>query len=300
MPEADPSPGGAGPPGGRAGRPALVGAAARGHAAPMTSEATWLDSMPAVYDQRLGPALFEPFAAELAARAAALRPARVLEVAAGTGVVTRRLRAALPDASILATDLNAGMVARGSARVPEVEWRAADAVDLGVPAGSVDLVVCSFGVMFVPDKRAALAEAARALAPGGTLLLTSWDVVERSAFPAALVTALAEVLPDQTPQFLERVPHGYADPDVIAADVAAAGLTVEELVTVTLTGEAPSARSLAEGFCLGTPLRFALELHGSLEELTGAVADRMTALLGEGPVRGDLTAHVVTARPPLP
>ncbi len=261
-----------------------------------TSTTTWLDSMPAVYDQLLGPALFEPFAAELATRAAALRPARVLEVAAGTGVVTRRLRAALPDAAVLATDLNPGMVARGSERVPEVEWRAADAADLGVPDASVDLVVCSFGVMFVEDKRAAFAEAARVLTPGGTLLFTAWDVVGRSAFPAALVTALGEVLPDQTPQFIERVPHGYADPEAIAADVAAGGLAVEELTTVTLTGEAPSARSLAEGFCLGTPLRFALELHGSLGGLTDAVAERMTALLGEGPVRGDLTAHVVTAR----
>ncbi len=262
----------------------------------MTTEATWAASMPAVYDERLGPALFDPFAVELAARAAALQPAHVLEVAAGTGVVTRRLRAALPDATVVATDLNPGMVAVGAGRVPGVTWRVADAAELGVPDGSVDLVVCSFGVMFFPDRPAAFAEAARVLAPGGTLLLTVWDAVQRSTFPAALVTALAQVLPGRTPQFIERVPHGYADPARITADVAAGGLAVEELRTVTLTGEASSARSLAEGFCLGTPLRFALELQGSLDELTAAVADRMTALLGEGPVRGDLTAHVVTAR----
>jgi SAM-dependent methyltransferase len=264
----------------------------------MTTEATWLESMPAVYDRCLGGPLFEPFAVELAARAATRQPGRVLEIAAGTGIVTRRLRGALPEAAIVATDLNPGMVAAGSERVPDVEWRAADALDLGVPGGSVDLVACSFGVMFFPDRPAAFAEAARVLAPGGRLLFTTWDVVERSAFPAAAVTALAEVLPDQTPQFIERVPHGYADPELITADVVAGGLVVDVLDTVVLTGEASSARALAEGFCLGTPLRFALELHGSLEELTGAVADRMTALLGEGPVRGDLTAHVVTARAP--
>ncbi|SEO47298.1 class I SAM-dependent methyltransferase [Trujillonella endophytica] len=264
----------------------------------MTTEATWLESMPAVYDRHLGAALFEPFARELAGRAAALRPARVLEVAAGTGIGTRRLRAALPDAAILATDLNPAMVAAGAERVPDVEWRAADALDLGVPDGSVDLVACSFGVMFVPDKPGAFAEVARVLAPGGTLLFTAWDDVARSTFPAALVTALAEVLPEQTPQFIERVPHGYADPATIAVDVAAGSLAVQDLTTLTLTGEAPSARSLAEGFCLGTPLRFALELHGPLGELTDAIADRMTALLGEGPVRGDLTAHVVTASRP--
>jgi SAM-dependent methyltransferase len=264
----------------------------------MTTEATWFESMPAVYDGCLGGALFEPFAAELAGRAARLAPARVLEVAAGTGIVTRALHAALPRASIVATDLNAGMVAHGAWRVPTVEWRRAEATELGEPDGSVDLVVCSFGVMFFPDRPAAFAEAARVLTPDGALLFTSWDVIGRSAFPAALMAALAEVLPEQTPQFLERVPHGYTDPGRISADVAAGGLTVEELTTVCLTGEAPSARALAEGFCLGTPLRFALELHGSLEELTDGIAERMTVLLGDGPVRGDLTAHVVTARRP--
>ncbi|MGY1744241.1 class I SAM-dependent methyltransferase [Blastococcus sp. SYSU D00695] len=263
----------------------------------MTTEATWLDSMPAVYDRCLGPALFEPYAAELATRAARLHPARVLEVAAGTGRVTRRLREALPEAAITATDLNPGMVAAGAQRVPGVEWRAADALDLGVPAASVDLVVCSFGIMFVPDRPAAAAEAARVLAPGGTLLLSVWDDVRASTFPTALVEALAQVLPDRTPQFIERVPHGYADPARITADLAAGGLAVAELVTVSLTGHASSARDLAEGFCLGTPLRFALELHGPLDELTSAVADRMTALLGEGPLTGGLAAHVVTAHP---
>ena len=262
----------------------------------MTTDAAWLDSMPAVYDRCLGGALFEPFAVDLARRAAAASPARVLEVAAGTGVVTRHLRAALPAAEVLATDLNPGMVAAGAERVPDVEWRVADAVDLGVADASVDLVVCSFGVMFFPDKPAAFAEVARVLAPGGRMLFTAWDVVGRSPFPAALVTAVGKVLPEQTPQFIERVPHGYADPATIAADVTAGGLVVEELETVVLTGEAPSARSLAEGFCLGTPLRFALELHGPLGELTDAVGERMTAVLGEGPVRGDLAAHVVTAR----
>ena len=262
----------------------------------MTTEATWLDSMPAVYDRCLGGALFEPFAVHLAGRAAEFHPGRVLEIAAGTGVVTRRLRAALPDADVLATDLNPGMVAAGARHVPEVDWRVADAVDLGVPDGSVDLLVCSFGVMFFPDRVAAFAEASRALAPGGRMLFTAWDAVERSPFPAALVTALGEVLPDRTPQFIERVPHGYADPAAIRADVAAGGLVVEALDAVVLPGEAPSARTLAEGFCLGTPLRFALELQGSLGELTDAVGERMTAVLGEGPVRGDLAAHVVTAR----
>lgn len=84
------------------------------------------------------------------------------------------------------------------------------------------MIVCQFGAMFFPDKPAAYAEAARVLAPGGTLLLTVWDTVETSDFPAALVASLAAVLPENPPDFVARVPHGYADPDRTAPTSARA------------------------------------------------------------------------------
>ena len=72
-------------------------------------------------------------------------------------------------------------------------------------------------------------------------------------------------------------------------------MSIERLV---LSGSVTSAAALAEGFCLGTPLRFALEERGSLEELTLAMADDMTARLGEGPLSGSLAGFLVTARNP--
>ncbi|MGY1743350.1 MULTISPECIES: class I SAM-dependent methyltransferase [unclassified Blastococcus] len=261
----------------------------------MTSaDAVWVEDMPATYDRLLGPALFAPFARELAGRAARLGPARVLEVAAGTGIVTRQVCAALPRAYVLATDLNPAMAARGAAGVPRARWAVADALALPVADAAADLVVCSFGAMFFPDRPAAYAEAARALAAGGTALFTIWDDVARSTLPAALHRAVAAVVPDDPPDFVARVPHGYADPERIARDLAAGGLDAR-LETVRLVGETASVAELAEGFVRGTPLRAALAGHGELADMVRAVAAHMAAEVGEGPVRGEVTAHVVTA-----
>lgn len=264
----------------------------------MTGDASWLDSMPEVYDRCLGPALFAPYARHLAGLAAQHAPGAVLEVAAGTGIVTGELVRALPAARITATDLNTAMVSWAAQRVPGADWRAADAQCLEFPDASFDMVVCQFGVMFFPNKQQAFAEAARVLRPGGVFLFTVWDVVETSPFPAALVTSLAAITPDDPPDFVVRIPHGYHDPDRIRADAAAGGLRVERVERLVLLGSAPSAHVIAEGFCGGTPLRFALEQRGDLHQLTTALGEHMALKLGAGPLEGELTGYVITARRP--
>lgn len=264
----------------------------------MSNDASWVGSMPEVYDSALGPALFAPYAAHLAALIAPLNPQRVLELAAGTGIATKELVRTLPGADVVATDLNPAMVSWAADRVEGATWLTADAQHLDFPDAAFDVVVCQFGVMFFPDRPGAFAEAARVLKPGGTLLFTVWDTVAGSRFPAALVDSLAAVLPEDPPTFVVRVPHGYADPDQITSDLQAGGLHPESIERVVLHGSAPSARVLTEGFCLGTPLRFALEERGPLEALTRSLAEEMTTRLGDGPLTGELTAIVVTARRP--
>lgn len=254
--------------------------------------------MPEVYDECLGPALFAPFAARVAAAAAARSPKRVLELAAGTGILTAELVRALPGAEITATDLNPAMVGWGAGRVPGPSWHQADAQHLDFPDGRFDLVACQFGAMFFPDKPAAFAEAARVLAPGGTALYAIWDRVEASGLPAAMAESLRAVLPENPPDFIVRVPHGYCEPDRIAADLRAGGLVEVGIERVVLRGEAASAAELTRGFCLGTPLRFALQERGSLPELADRLAEQMRARLGDGPVAGELAAFLVTAAAP--
>ena len=263
----------------------------------MAKDAEWVESMPERYERGLGAALFGPYARELADRAAELAPRTVLEIAAGTGIVTAELARTLPDADIVATDLNAAMVEFGSARVPSAQWRVADAEHLGVDDDSVDLLVCQFGVMFFPDRPASFAEARRVLRAQGTYLFAVWDEVHSSELSGAVTDALAELQPDDPPTFLSRVPYGYHDPDTIRAELAAGGLRAAAIDRVELTGIAPSAREFAEGICLGTPLRFDIEQRGDLASTVHAVADAMTARFGTGEVSGRLTALLVSAVP---
>src|SRR3712207_1379945 len=119
-----------------------------------TSDTKFAGSIPAIYEQCLGPLLFAPYAEDLAERLTVLRPQRVLETAAGTGIVTRALARAMPDAEITATDLNQAMLdhAQTELNAPNVTWHQADALSLPFENASFDAVVCQFGVMFFPDK----------------------------------------------------------------------------------------------------------------------------------------------------
>ncbi len=253
-------------------------------------DAVWSGSMPQEYDDGLGDVLFRPPARHTAERLAALLPGggRVLELAAGTGIVTAEL-VRLPGVEVTATDLNPGMVAYGAARVPAATWRAADALALDEADGAYDAVVCQFGVMFFPDRVRGMAEARRVLRPGGVLVVTSWDAVRDSNdVTRALVEALEEVLPDDPPDFPVRVPHGYCDPARLAADLQAAGLRDVEVRVVERTGGARSADVLARGFTRGTPLRAELAARGDLDALQAALAGALRRRLGDGPVSGRL------------
>src|SRR5262249_21293249 len=119
------------------------------------SDAAFIGSIPTIYEQYLVPMLFEPYAEDLAARLARRPITGVLEIAAGTGALTRALAKALPpSAAIVATDLNQDMLNRAAENpmARPVEWRVADAMGLPFADQEFDAVVCQFGVMFFPDK----------------------------------------------------------------------------------------------------------------------------------------------------
>src|SRR5262249_20509825 len=146
----------------------------------MSSEkvAAFAGTLAEFYDLYLVPLNFAPYAEVVAHRAKALLPRRVLETAAGTGVVTEALARILPsEATIMATDLNQAMIERGKARpgMERVHWQQADAMKLPFLDGAFDLIVCQFGVMFFPDKRESFKETFRVLTPGGTYLFVLWD-----------------------------------------------------------------------------------------------------------------------------
>ena len=253
--------------------------------------------MPDAYDRWLVPVMFRPYAVALAQRVADLEPVRVLEVAAGTGVVTQKLLETLPHGTVTATDLNPAMVAIGSSRAPGASWQQADALELPFPDAAFELVLCQFGVMFFPDKPAAFRQARRVLTPTGRFLFTSWDSLQANTFAAALVDSLKRVFPENPPTFVAAVPHGYSDLAIITADLAEGGMQVLAAETLILQGRAESAADFARGLCTGSPLRFALEARGDLGQITETIAEDMEAQMGPGPVFGQLAAHVIEAGP---
>jgi ubiquinone/menaquinone biosynthesis C-methylase UbiE len=255
----------------------------------------WVESMPLAYERWLVPTVFQPFAVDLARRIARHRPRHVLELAAGTGVLTRELVSALPSARIVATDLNVAMVDLGRRGVPQASWRQADALSLRFDRGEFDVVVCQFGVMFFPDKQLAFAEVRRVLAPDGRFAFSTWAPLETHAFQAAVHAAVVRVFPDDTPVFLAAVPHGYADRDEFVRELRLAGYDRVDVESVTLHGQANSAADIVTGYCLGTPLRAGIAARGDLAEITAAVVKEVEAQLGGGPVGGQMTAYLVEA-----
>jgi SAM-dependent methyltransferase len=262
-----------------------------------SSDELFTGSIPGLYESHLVPLLFEPYAADLANRIASRSVARVLEIAAGTGVVTRRLAAVLPErVSIVATDLNQPMVdqavAIGTAR--PVEWRQADAMELPFPDGTFDAVLCQFGVMFVPDRPKAFSETRRVLRPGGAFIFNVWDRIEENEIADTVMTALESLFPADPPRFLTRTPYGYHDRPTIGRDLAAGGFTASpDISTVPARSRAASSRIPAVGFCQGTPLRAEIEAS-RLGEATDRVTESLTQRFGPGPVDAKIQAHVVT------
>lgn len=223
----------------------------------MTSDPTqFVGDIPESYDRGLGPHIFEPYAADLAARVAAFRPARVLEIAAGTGIVTRKLRDALPESSTLtASDLNAPMldVARAKFSPQErVAFETADAMALPFDEGAFDAVACQFGVMFFPDKPQAYREARRVLAPGGRYLFNVWDSRANNPFARIAHDVISGFFPADPPQFY-AVPFSYNDADEMRRALVDAGFVCDAIEIVKF--EQPfDAASFARGLVHGNPV----------------------------------------------
>ncbi|WP_244458076.1 class I SAM-dependent methyltransferase [Roseomonas fluvialis] len=233
-------------------------------------------------------------------RFAGLSEGRLLEVAAGTGILTRALDATLPPAvRINATDLNPAMLDHAATRLesPRVTWTPANAQDLPFPDGTYDAVACQFGVMFFPEMQGAFAEARRVLKPGGLYVFNVWDRLEENDFAMVVTQAAGAWFPNDPPLFLARTPHGHHDVAVLADRLRRVGFSTIAAEKVARYSIARDARAPAMGYCQGTPLRAEIEARGAglLAEVTDAAARAIAARFGEGRVTGRIRAHVISA-----
>jgi len=244
-----------------------------------TNVAGFTGNIPEHYDQGLGPVLFTDYAADIVGRVAAFNPKRVLETAAGTGLVTRRLRDALPHADITATDLNPPMLEVAKAKFkPEdaIKFRPADAQALPFPDSAFDAMVCQFGVMFYPDKEKSYREAFRVLAPGGRYFFNVWDSTAHNRFAGIAHEIVSEFFAVDPPQFYQT-PFGYYKIDPIKEALQGAGFRDITISVVRNDKRVADPAKFARGVVFGSPLIDQIKARGGIDP--EAVYEKIRATL---------------------
>ena len=248
------------------------------------------------YEDYLVPLIFDDYARDLARTLAKNPGARVLETAAGTGVVTRHLQNTLNGAGrITATDINEGMLEVAAERTNgKVAYQVADATDLPFDDASFDAVGCQFGVMFFPDRHRGFTEAARVLRSEGQFVFNLWDSLDHNRFPQVVHETVTALYPNQPMDFM-TVPFCRQDLTAIKDELEAAGFSHIEIVVMPETSRATSAKDVVAGFVAGSPLRLALEEHGRLDEARNAVEQALISEFGDGPIQAPMQATRISA-----
>lgn len=253
-----------------------------------------------LYDRHLGPALFHPYAVDLARRVADCTNGAVLELACGTGILTQQLRNKLkPDVSLMATDLNLGMLDYAQAKLKDVmgiSWRQTDIASLPFPDASFHAVVCQFGLMFVPDKDRAFYEMRRVLLKDGLLAFSVWDRMENNLWGILAHETVGRFFPSNPPQFF-KAPCGFHDVDVLRSLLSTHGFDRVEIQAVQKNCLSDTAKSLAIGLIEGAPVLAEIQERGGS---SGPIVEALAAILAENggdcPHRSTMQAIVATAR----
>ena len=264
------------------------------------TSASFTGQIPEYYDRCLGPAWFDVFAADLAQRLPAQPGGDVLEVACGTGCVTRRLRERLdPKLRLVASDISKAMLdhARGKLQdLKPIEWREADACKLPFAGGEFGALACAFGFMFVPDRAAALREARRVLKEGGLLLFNVWDAIEENQHAAVASQVVESFFPGDA-EMRFKVPYEMRSFDLLRALLKEARFREQRIEKKRLPLGAVSARTIATGQIRGTPRSLLIEKRGvALDEVIEKVSAALAKAGGADPYRGFAQAVVVEAR----
>ena len=260
----------------------------------------FVGSIPENYDRYLGPVLFEPYAKDLAERVNGPEDGSLLEVACGTGIVTRRLRERLsPRVKIVATDLNEAMIkfaARKFRADENIEWKPADALDLPFEDQTFDAVVCQFGLMFFPDKQQGVNEAFRVLKPNGRFIFSVWDDIEHVDLAKAAETVIKQFFPEYPPDFYD-IPFSFHEQDKLRLVLTTAGFREIEIDVVPFPCVSASARDAAHGLIHGNPVISAINERDPAKapEIEAALAEEIAAQFGAAPVAASMQAIVCSA-----
>jgi ubiquinone/menaquinone biosynthesis C-methylase UbiE len=249
-----------------------------------------------VYDSLFVPAEFEAWAPRVAAAARIGPGSRVLDVACGTGVLSREaMRRVGPTGSVTGLDVDPGMLAVAARHAPEIRWREGRAEALPFADRSFDAVLCQFGLMFFPDRIAALREMHRVAAAGGYIAVAVWDTLDQTPAYAAFVRLLARVVGPRAAEAL-KAPFVLGDRDELAALITAAGLRIFDIETHRATATFPGVRPMIEAELRGWMPLAGIDLSpGEIDcVLDEARRELRRFVRADGRIEFDSPAHVVT------
>lgn len=207
-------------------------------------------SMPKNYDQYMGPMFFEPYAIEVSKLVDASSVHIALELAAGTGRVTRHLRSVLlPGAKLIASDISADMLgfAKEKLKGLNIDWQIIDAQNLPFEDNSIDLVVCCFGLMFVPDRLKACSEVHRVLRKDGMFVITTWDKLETIGTSSVYRMIAEKYLPQPLPESY-NLPSSMPDESMVRELLKSAGFSRIAVEKRKVDSQCRSAKDAAEAF----------------------------------------------------
>lgn len=264
----------------------------------MADSISFEGSIPDNYHDHLGPMFFEEYAKDMASRAVNAKPKTVLEIAAGTGIVTAHLARQLPDITITATDLNPAMLERARKHVSSnnVEWKTADMLDLPFQDNSFDLIVCQFGMMFVPDKVEAFRQMRRVLKDGGRILFSTWHSLDNMKFAKHADRVINSFFQDN-PLTFYQLPFSYYDEDKIKKDLNEAGFKEVNFEHVKKETRADS-ESAVRGLLEGNPVITGINERNpdKLSEIKEKLKTSLLEEFGPDPLRCPLHALVVEVK----
>ncbi len=264
------------------------------------SYSAFIGTIPENYERHFVPIIFSQYA-EILANSVAHAGGDVLELACGTGVVTRALAPKLRSGRYIATDFNPPMleIAKTKAQAAQLAFQVADAMALPFEDAQFSNVVCQFGVMFFPDKHKAYSEVARVLKPGGTYVFSVWDSLAHNHFAKTIHEGIGGLYPDNPPQFM-TLPMGYYDLRQIVAELQLAGFGKVTIEAIPLISHAASPRAVALGFGMGGPLANEVSARGtlSMEAVIDALEAVVRAAHGDGPCAAPMQAFHIHAQLP--
>lgn len=252
------------------------------------------------YDQYLGPLFFEPYAIEVAKR---IDPGSVfvaLELASGTGRVTRHLRGRLQgSAKLIASDISEEMLAEAKSKLRhlDIEWQIIDAQQLPFAENSIDLVVCCFAYMFVPDKPKAFAEAYRVLKPGGMFLFTTWNDLEHNAASYTSRSIARQYLQEPYPPSYDLA-TSMSDETVIGSQLQRAGFSQISIEKVAHFSVSPTAKEATYGLVEGGLIYKDIKKQNPawIDEIKIKVEKELSEKYGAAPMVAPMSAVISQAR----